>query len=282
MKEWILNMLDAIANGIDDSMFKDLEKTPKEYCGSAYEFVTNINNSAVKPVVAILLAIVFTLELARVSTKIDGDRTLGVKIVAASMFKMALVLTAAAQSQLFLDAIFEVFNKILSGMKDYTDQHGKPSPPGGQEWREAAKNSIGNWDYLGQAACLVILLIPFLCAMAAQVAFKLMLVLRFFEIFMYSAFAALPVAFLASDDTKSMAIGFWRKYGSACVKNVTLIMGVYLYRALLNTGGFYIKPPEGAFVGWCFENFAGLILLPVLFIGILGVSNSLAKALCGE
>ena len=47
---------------------------------------------SLKPVVAILLSIVFTMELARVSTKIDGDRTLGVKMVAASMFKMALIL----------------------------------------------------------------------------------------------------------------------------------------------------------------------------------------------
>lgn len=238
---------------------------------------------SLKPVVAILLSIVFTMELARVSTKIDGDRTLGVKMVAASMFKMALILTASAHSQLFLDAIFQIFNTILVNLKNYMEQRGG-LPAGGDDWSKTAKNSIGNWDYLGQAACLVILLIPFLCAMAAQVAFKLMLILRFFEIFMYSAFAALPVAFLASDDMKSMAIGFWRKYGSACVKNVTLIMGVYLYRTLLNKGGFYINPPEEGekFVGWCFHNFAGLILLPVLFIGILGISNSIAKALCGE
>ncbi len=276
-------MIEAIAKGVDEGVIDDLAKTPKDYCGGAYNFVTDINNVAVKPVVAILLSIVFTMELARVSTKVDGDRTLGVKMVAASMFKMALILTASANSQLFLDAIFQIFNKVLVNLNKYIRDHGD-LPPGGDDWSKAAKNSIGNWDYLGQAACLVILLIPFLCAMAAQVAFKLMLILRFFEIFMYSAFAALPVAFLASDDMRSMAIGFWRKYGSACVKNVTLIMGVYLYRVLLRTGSFYIKPPasKDSFVGWCFHNFAGLILLPVLFIGILGVSNSIAKALCGE
>ena len=57
-----------------------------------YNLLLQLILVSLKPVVVILLSIVFTMELARVSTKIDGDRTLGVKMVAASMFKMALIL----------------------------------------------------------------------------------------------------------------------------------------------------------------------------------------------
>ena len=92
MKGWIIEMIKFIANGASADIIDELGQTPQQFSKETYEFVAQINSAAVKPVVAILLSIVFTMELARVSTKIDGDRTLGVKMVAASMFKMALIL----------------------------------------------------------------------------------------------------------------------------------------------------------------------------------------------
>ena len=95
MVDFIVDILNAISSGISQSQVDDLLKTPAAYNSSMYNLSLSIAQTAVKPVASMVLAIVFTLELARVSSKVDENRELGVKMVVSAMIRIMLVFTAA-------------------------------------------------------------------------------------------------------------------------------------------------------------------------------------------
>ena len=83
---------------------------------TAYEFITNLHSTAVLPITSVIISIILVLELARTATHMEGDHQLGVKIITATMFKSALLVIAAQNSTLFLNAINEVSSKIITGI----------------------------------------------------------------------------------------------------------------------------------------------------------------------
>lgn len=88
MVDFIVGILNSIGSGVGDDLVADLLKTPAEYNAGMYQLSLTIARSAVKPIASTILAILCVLELARVSTRADGDRELGVKLVAMAMFKL--------------------------------------------------------------------------------------------------------------------------------------------------------------------------------------------------
>ena len=100
MVDFIVGILNSIGSGVGDDLVADLLKTPAEYNAGMYQLSLTVARSAVKPIASTILAIMCVLELARVSTRADGDRELGVKLVAMAMFKLTLVFTAAQHSEL--------------------------------------------------------------------------------------------------------------------------------------------------------------------------------------
>ena len=78
------------------------------------------------------------------------------------------------------------------------------------------------------------LLIPFIITIASQVAIKVMVMMRFAELYIMTTFASLPIAFLGHPDTKSMGISYLQKYAAVSLQGATLMLAVFIYSALNN------------------------------------------------
>ena len=127
MVDFIVGILNSIGSGVGDDLVADLLKTPAEYNAGMYQLSLTIARSAVKPIASTILAILCVLELARVSTRADGDRELGVKLVAMAMFKLVLVFTAAQHSELMLKAIDEIGEGVMGGIHSAAPTTGSAS-----------------------------------------------------------------------------------------------------------------------------------------------------------
>lgn len=105
MEDFIVAMLNMIGGGGAGSITGMLSQGPETWNPALYQLAVNVHDVAVKPLTSVVLAVVFTLELARNSTRIESDRELGVKIVAGTLFKVALVFLAVQNAGLFLSLI---------------------------------------------------------------------------------------------------------------------------------------------------------------------------------
>ena len=263
MVDFIVGILNSIGSGVGDDLVADLLKTPAEYNAGMYQLSLTVARSAVKPIASTILAIMCVLELARVSTRADGDRELGVKLVAMAMFKLTLVFTAAQHSELMLQAIDEVGD-------------------GGLGLGDSMRDAIDSAGWMGQIPCLILLLIPFLVSKGATVVVTVVILLRFVQIYMLTAFNPLPIAFIAQEETRQWGINYFKQYASLVFQCATLYLAILMYRTLVGGTLNPSKFKDGdSLSGWVMDNFISLLLASVMLIGIVMAANSVAKKLFG-
>lgn len=279
MVDFIVALLNTISSGVAQSQVDELLKTPAIYNSALYHLSLQIANSAVKPVASIVLAIIFSLELARVSSKVDGDRELGVKMVAAAMVKVALVFMAAQHSELLLQGIDQAGKSVVDGFVSSAPTSGSAASMG---LGDQMKDDIDAAGWGGQAACLVLLLIPYLVSTAATIVFTVVILLRFVQIYMLTAFNPLPIAFIAHEETRQWGVNYFKQYTTLVFQCATLYLAVVFYRAfakkVMNVDGYDKK---AGLVKWITGNMTNLLLASVLLIGIVMIANGIAKKLFG-
>lgn len=281
----VQDMLEAILQ-TDFGSVADLSKSMGEYNSTIDSMVTGLHTGVVKPVAAVVISIMFVLELARNSTRIEADRELGVKIVAATMFKCALLLIAAQHADLILKAMNEVGDTLIRGFMSKAPETIKANHEGVEHLMKLAKDADEGGAFTGMPewiGCLMLLGIPWLFAKIGALALKLIIFYRFAELYIFTAFATLPIAFLGHPSTASIAVGYLRKYAAAVLHGAVIVLVVVVYTAFL-AGGTDIGDASGydSLASWAQDNWVDLMWRPCLFGFLLFSSSKLSRALVGE
>lgn len=204
-KDGLRSLLNQISQGMDPTISSLLTQTPAGKYPDAYRTVTNIATTAVKPVAMTVLAVVFSLEILHASQGIDQDGTQGVRTITKSLFKIIIVYMAAMNASWLCELITYLIQQIGTGVSRLITLPGTSS--------DAPKHLLGNAlessGALGQAnlgqqlVAIIMLLIPFLISKLATQAVQILIIARFVELLILTAFGALPIAFLSYDGTKS-------------------------------------------------------------------------------
>lgn len=279
MVDFIVGILNDIGSGVGDDIIAQLLKTPAQYSSEMYELSLSVARTAVKPVASTILAIMCVLEIARVSTRADGDRELGVKLIAMAMFKLVLVFTAAQHCELMLKAIDEIGQSVMNGIHTAAPTTGTAAGAGLGDSMRSAIESAGPF---GQIPCLILLIIPFLVSKGATIVVTVVVLLRFVQIYMLTAFNPLPIAFIAQEETRQWGINYFKQYASVVFQCATLYLAILMYRTLVGGTLNPSKFKDGdSLSGWVMDNFIGLLLASVMLIGVVMAANSVAKKLFG-
>jgi hypothetical protein len=279
MVDFIVGILNDIGSGVGDDIIAQLLKTPAQYSSEMYELSLSVARTAVKPVASTILAIMCVLEIARVSTRADGDRELGVKLIAMAMFKLVLVFTAAQHCELMLKAIDEIGQSVMNGIHTAAPTTGTAAGAGLGDGMRSAIESAGPF---GQIPCLILLIIPFLVSKGAAIVVTVVVLLRFVQIYLLTAFNPLPIAFIAQEETRQWGINYFKQYASAVFQCATLYLAILMYRTLVGGTLNPSKFKDGdSLSGWVMDNFIGLLLASVMLIGVVMAANSVAKKLFG-
>ncbi|MCG5106270.1 type IV secretion system protein [Candidatus Saccharibacteria bacterium] len=270
-------MLKAIVS-LDTRSINGLTDSLQGHTAQAYKVVTNLHSTAVLPVSTVVISIILVLELARNATHMEGDHQMGVKIIAATMFKSALLVVAAQNSMMFLNAINEISTKIIAGISKTNNKIYKPD-----ELPDRVNELIEDAGTVDQAGLVMMLLLPFIISIAAQVVIQVMVIIRFAELYIMTAFASLPIAFLGHPDTKSMGISYLQKYAAVSLQGATLMMAVALYSEFINFSGQFASIGKNQSLNdWMFTNYAQFVICPVLLMILILSSGKLAKAIVGQ
>lgn len=259
MKDMIRSMLRQISTFPIDTT--KLNKGIDEFNKTAYDFITNLHSTAVLPITSVIISIILVLELARTASHMEGDHQLGVKIIAATMFKSALLVVAAQNSTLFLKAINEVSTKIITGIGITNTDYG---PKTSDTLEKQIIPLVSNLDTGDQAGMLMMLLIPYLLVKAAEIIIYVMIFFRFAELYAMTAFSSLPIAFLGHPDTKSMGINYLQKYAAVSLQGATLMLAVAVYNALISSfvNDFRVIGKNANLAAWTFSHYRDFIIAP--------------------
>ncbi|WP_169275833.1 hypothetical protein [Bifidobacterium moraviense] len=279
MEDFIVAMLNMIGGGGAGSITAGLlSQAPETWNPALYQLAVNVHGVAVKPLTSVVLAVMFTLELARNSTRIEADRDLGVKIVAGTMFKIALVFIAVQNASLFIRMFNQVTQFLMQGV---SSQMSYEATGDGGQLGDLMRDQIRDAGVMGQAALFFLLVIPWLLSQLASVVFTVVLYVRFIELYALTAFQSLPFAFLVHEDTKPIGVGFFKSYARTSVNAVCVFICLVFYQRIVVDA---VKIPNSAdkgMVAWVTGNFGNLMMAGILLFFVIAVSQRVSRAIAG-
>ena len=272
-------MLNMIGGGGAGSVTAGLlSQAPETWNPALYQLAVSVHEVAVKPLTSVVLAVMFTLELARNSTRIEADRDLGVKIVAGTMFRIALVFIAVRNAGLFIGMFNRVTQFLMQGVSSQMSFEG--AGEGGQ-LGDLMRDQIRGAGVMGQAALFFLLVIPRLLSQLASVVFTVVLYVRFIELYALTAFQSLPFAFLVHEDTKPIGVGFFKSYARTSVNAVCVFVCLVFYQRIVVDA---VRIPDSAdkgMVSWVTGNFGNLMMAGILLFFVIAVSQRVSRAIAG-
>lgn len=279
MEDFIVAMLNMIGGGGAGSITAGLlSQAPETWNPALYQLAVNVHGVAVKPLTSVVLAVMFTLELARNSTRIEADRDLGVKIVAGTMFKIALVFIAVQNAGLFIRMFNQVTQFLMQGV---SSQMSYEATGDAGQLGDLMRDQIRDAGAMGQAALFFLLVIPWLLSQLASVVFTVVLYVRFIELYALTAFQSLPFAFLVHEDTKPIGVGFFKSYARTSVNAVCVFICLVFYQRIVIDA---VKIPDSAtqgMVAWVTGNFGNLMMAGILLFFVIAVSQRVSRAIAG-
>lgn len=278
LDDLLISWLNALSQGPTGPL-KYLTESPEDYNASLYHAAVAVHNGAVKPITAVILSIILTMMIAQASTRIDGDRELGVRIISGILLKAGLVIVFASNAMTILQGIDEIGTTIAQTAID-TDVGG-----GGESVKlgDKLEDDVTGADLTDKLALIVVILLPYIVAELAGVAALVLIFIRFLQIYLMTAFGSLPIAFIAYEETKQIGIGYLKAYGSLVISGVFIILAVKFYQALMGSwAADNIDPGDkdlGDFMG---ENFGMFFVAPVVLIFVLFSATKLSKKVTGD
>ena len=279
MEDFIVAMLNMIGGGGAGSITAGLlSQAPETWNPALYQLAVNVHGVAVKPLTSVVLAVMFTLELARNSTRIEADRDLGAKIVAGTMFRIALVFIAVQNAGLFIGMFNRVTQFLMQGVS--SQMSFEVEGEGGQ-LGDLMRDQIRDAGVMGQAALFFLLVIPWLLSQLASVVFTVVLYVRFIELYALTAFQSLPFAFLVHEDTKPIGVGFFKSYARTSVNAVCVFVCLVFYQRIVVDA---VRIPDSAdkgMVSWVTGNFGNLMMAGILLFFVIAVSQRVSRAIAG-
>lgn len=280
LKTWLKNMLNTIGGGLDNDTLRMLTQSPSEYSPQAYALMRRIAVQAVQPIAVTVLAVVFSLEILRVAQRMDGDRELGVKSIISSLFKIIVVYMAAMHAEWLADGITQIVRLLGVSVNTIV---GPASATGMKGLGDTllANGGIDDSNTIQQLMAGVALFLPWILSNAMGVVVRILLLLRFVELFIMTSFGALPIAFLSYDGTRQWGEGYIRSFGSVAFSNVTLLIAVGAYRAVAKDM-FHIDAARITLNQLVFHEWGSLLGMSLLMIGLLVISSKTSKALFGQ
>lgn len=272
-------MLNMIGGGGAGSVTAGLlSQAPETWNPALYQLAVSVHEVAVKPLTSVVLAVMFTLELARNSTRIEADRDLGVKIVAGTMFRIALVFIAVRNAGLFIGMFNRVTQFLMQGVS--SQMSFEVAGEGGQ-LGDLMRDQIRDAGVMGQAALFFLLVIPWLLSQLASVVFTVVLYVRFIELYALTAFQSLPFAFLVHEDTKPIGVGFFKSYARTSVNAVCVFVCLVFYQRIVVDA---VRIPDSAdkgMVSWVTGNFGNLMMAGILLFFVIAVSQRVSRDIAG-
>lgn len=224
-------MLEDMSSGIGSFFgleISDVLKSPEEYSGDTAALMDTIAATVVQPVATMVLVVLFTLELSRVATRADGDGEVFIKTAFFTLVKFALLKFVFDNSRLIVGGIYSLFSDMATKANLATISVAGVDESAATQFLD----SVDQMDWLGQTLLIILMLIAWLVNKGAVIAALALVVVRFVKIYIYTAFAPMPMAFFATQDTRPFAIGYLRNYGAAVLQSLVLVLSFAIYQAV--------------------------------------------------
>jgi hypothetical protein len=273
VSDWIIQQLTDIFAKIGNIGDDMLGKTLKQFNSDVMRGINSIQIDVIRPIAYTILALFLLIELHRIIVRFEGQQgTMGVELPLKLMFKFVVFKMVIDNVGIILGAMEEVTIKIIEKIGAL----GTISPAG--EWAanlgaiEATLKGMKWWSSIMLAMNVFIL---GLIVTLTLIVVKVIIIARFFELFVLTAVAPLPIATIPSDDL-GIAKNFFKNYAAVLFHGVFIFI-ILTIMPMLVGGAFFQAGGDGIDA---LINMNGILGYSVVLLIAVISSGRWAKSIC--
>lgn len=206
-----------------------------------WKLVKDVHSAAVVPIGEGILGLFMLIQLVKISQRIDATATLpAVKDIVFLFVTYVIMHWLIIHSLDLATATYDVINKITTNAALSPSSALDKSPLD----FGAADDSDIDWSKASIGGCFMLVLFGGLSFFVGGVAFLIGLVMalaRGIQLYMYAAFAPIPLSLLGFDETRQSGISFIKNFISLCLAGAIMIFSLVAYPKILTavaTSGF--------------------------------------------
>ena len=185
---------------------------------SMYDIVHGVWESAILPIGCGVLSFSFTLQLVKISQKMDGNAAVpGVKEVVFLLVFYAVFLFILQNSFELMQAVYEVTRIAVQRVAGLFGT-------GSALDLSAVSITTTDDDVAALLGMLVIALVSWVVVVAAYVVALVVCWARAIQIYVMAAFSPIPLALLSQDETRQMGVGYLKNFAAVCLAGVIILV----------------------------------------------------------
>lgn len=182
------------------------------------DVVHGVWEAAILPIGCGVLSLAFTLQLIRISQRMDGNASMpGVREVVFLLVFYAVFLFVLQHSFELMQSVYEVSRLAVSRVSDLFGT-------GLALDLQAVSITTTDDDVAALLGMLVVALVSWVVVIAAYVVALVVSWARALQIYIMAAFSPIPLALLSEDETRQMGVGYLRNFASVCLAGVVILV----------------------------------------------------------
>ena len=251
--------------GQNGGLLQDLDSWNATLAATSATIAENV----VLPIALVILALFWMLELyntfMRAST-MGGGNTYMMYTIVISLVKMFLCLWAVQNATTILNGIFGISSEIPKGISNVVGS-GQVSV----SFDTSTIDDLNNMNWFARlfSVTLPLSLISFLVNIVSIVV-NTIVAARFIELYIYNAFAAIPLTTLCYQELHGVGIGFLKNYAGVALQGCVIYLVLGFYPALVSNLAVSGDIPAQA---W------GMLAQSVILLVAILMSGKFAKSL---
>ena len=183
-----------------------------------YDLVRGVWEAAILPIGCGMLSFVFTVQLIKVSQRMDGNASMpGVKEVVFMLVFFAVFLFLIQNSFDLMQAVYQVVQLAIDRV---TGLFGT----GSELDLEAVSITTTDDDVAALVAMLVVALVSWLVVIVAYVVALVVSWARAIQIYVMAAFSPIPLALVSLDETRQMGVGYLKNFAAVCLAGIIILV----------------------------------------------------------
>lgn len=183
-----------------------------------YDIVHGVWEAAILPIGCGVLSFVFTVQLIKISQRMDGNAAMpGVKEVAFLLVFFAVFLFLLQHSFELMQGVYEVTRLAVQRVSALFGT-------GSAIDLDAVSITTTDDDVAALLAMLVVALVSWLVVIVAYVVVLVVSWARAIQIYIMAAFSPIPLSLLAADETRQMGVGYLKNFAAVCLAGVIILV----------------------------------------------------------
>lgn len=183
-----------------------------------YDVVRGVWEAAILPIGCGILSFVFTVQLIKISQRIDGTSSMpAVKEVVFLLVFFAVFMFLLQHSFEIMQALYEVTRLAIQRVTDLFGEGGTLSASNAPVVAETD-------DVAALIGMAVIAIVNWVVVVVAYVVALVVSWARAIQLYLMAAFSPIPIALMGLEDTRQMGIGYLRSFAGVCIAGIIILV----------------------------------------------------------